>query len=160
MELQKQKHINQLQQVRNFEALVRRMTEQIRDSLDETQVLQTVTQELAELLNLERCQIELYNTCQTLVTITYEYTTNLPQHQGLTREIAEHLEVYQPLLQKQPLQFLEIVPGWQPKLSVMSQICAGMATKVVGYVSDGLSNFRYSRDFGKYLVDKTITRGF
>jgi PAS domain S-box-containing protein len=122
MELQKQKHINQLQQVRNFEALVRRMTEQIRDSLDETQVLQTVTQELAELLNLERCQIELYNTCQTLVTITYEYTTNLPQRQGLTRQIADHLEVYQPLLQKQPLQYLEIVPGWQPKLSVMSQM--------------------------------------
>ncbi|MEH2317415.1 sensor histidine kinase [Nostoc sp.] len=122
MELEKQKHINQLQQVRNFQALVRRMTEQIRDSLDETQVLQTVTQELVQLLNLDRCQIELYSTCQTLVTITYEYSTNLPQCQGLTRQIADHLEVYQPLLQKQPLQFLEILPGWQPKLLVMSQM--------------------------------------
>ena len=122
LELQKQKHINQLQQVRNFEALVRRMTEQIRDSLDQPQVLQTVTQEVAELLNLARCQIELYSTCQTLVTITYEYTTNLPQSQGLTRQIADRLEVYQPLLQKQPLQFLEIVPGWQPNLLVMSQM--------------------------------------
>ncbi|MEH2280967.1 MAG: GAF domain-containing protein [Nostoc sp.] len=122
MELQKQKQINQLQQVRNFEALVRRMTEQIRDSLDQTQVLQTLTQELAQLLNLERCQIELYSTCQTLVTIIYEYSINLPQCQGVTKQIAEHLEVYQPLLQKQPLQFLEIVPGWQPKLLVMSQM--------------------------------------
>ena len=122
LELQKQKHINQLQQVQNFEALVRRMTEQIRDSLDQPQVLQTVTQELAELLNLARCQIELYSTCQTLVTITYEYTTNLPQSQGLTRQIADRLEVYQPLLQKQPLQFLEIVPGWQPNVLVMSQM--------------------------------------
>ncbi|MEH2109985.1 sensor histidine kinase [Nostoc sp.] len=122
MELQKQKHTNQLQQVRNFEALVRRMTEQIRDSLDETQVLQTLTQELVQLLNLERCQIELYSTCQTLVTITYEYSINLPQCQGLTRQIADRLEVYQSLLQKQPLQFLEIVPGWQPKLLVMSQM--------------------------------------
>lgn len=122
LELQKQKHTNQLQQVRNFEALVQRMTEQIRDSLEQPQVLQTVTQELAELLNLARCQIELYSTCQTLVTITYEYTTNLPQSQGLTRQIADRLEVYQPLLQKQPLQFLEIVPGWQPNLLVMSQM--------------------------------------
>ncbi|MFN6460575.1 MAG: GAF domain-containing protein [Nostoc sp. DedVER02] len=122
LELQKQKHKNQLQQVRNFEALVRRMTEQIRDSLDETQVLQTVTQELAELLNLERCQIELYSPCQTLVTIAYEYSINLPQCQGLTRQIADRLEVYQPLLQKQPLQFLEINPGWQPQLLVMSQM--------------------------------------
>ena len=122
MELQKQKHISQLQQVRNFEALVRRMTEQIRDSLDQTQVLQTLTQELAKLLNLERCQIELYSICQTLVTITYEYSINLPQCQGLTKQIADHLEVYQPLLQKQPLQFLEILPGWEPKLLVMSQM--------------------------------------
>ncbi|MBD2562867.1 MULTISPECIES: sensor histidine kinase [Nostoc] len=122
LELHKQKHKNQLQQVRNFEALVRRMTEQIRDSLDENQVLQTLTQELAELLNLDRCQIELYSTCQTLVTITYEYSINLPQCQGLTRQIADRLEVYQPLLQKQALQFLEIVPGWQPKLLVMSQM--------------------------------------
>ncbi|MCC5660690.1 GAF domain-containing protein [Nostoc sp. XA010] len=122
LQLQKQKHKNQLQQVRNFEALVRRMTEQIRDSLDETQVLQTLTQELAELLNLDRCQIELYSTCQTLVSIAYEYTTNLPQCQGLTKQIADRLEVYQSLLQKQPLQFLEIAPGWQPKLLVMSQM--------------------------------------
>lgn len=122
LELQKQKQKNQLQQVRNFQALVRRMTEQIRDSLDETQVLQTVTQELAQLLNLDRCQIELYSTCETLVTITYEYSINLPQCQGLTKKIADRLEVYQPLLQKQPLQFLEIVPGWQPKLLVMSQM--------------------------------------
>ncbi|MEH2416702.1 sensor histidine kinase [Nostoc sp.] len=122
IELEQHKQINQLQQVRNFEGLVRRMTEQIRDSLDETQVLQTVTQELAELLNLDRCQIELYSSCQTLVTITYEYTTKLPQSQGLTRQIADRLEVYQPLLQKQPLQFLEIVPGWQPNLLVMSQM--------------------------------------
>ncbi|MEH2432981.1 MAG: GAF domain-containing protein [Nostoc sp.] len=122
LELQKQKQKNQLQQVRNFQALVRRMTEQIRDSLDESQVLQTLTQELAELLNLDRCQIELYNTCQTLVTITYEYSINLPRCQGLTKQIADRLEVYQPLLQKQPLQFLEIVPGWQPNLLVMSQM--------------------------------------
>ncbi|MEH1840267.1 MAG: GAF domain-containing protein [Nostoc sp.] len=122
LELHKHKHKNQLQQVRNFEALVRRMTEQIRDSLDESQVLQTVTQELAELLNLDRCQIELYSACQTLVTITYEYSINLPRCQGLTKKIADRLEVYQPLLQKQPLQFLEIVSGWQPKLLVMSQM--------------------------------------
>jgi PAS domain S-box-containing protein len=122
IELQKQKHESQLQQVRNFEALVRRMTQQIRDSLDETQLLQIVTQELTELLNLDCCQIELYSPCQTQVTITYEYSINLPRCQGLTRQIVDRLEVYQPLLQKQPLQFLEIASGWQPKLLVISQM--------------------------------------
>jgi PAS domain S-box-containing protein len=122
LELHKQKHIAQLQQVQNFETLVRRMTEQIRDSLDQSQVLQTVTQELAQLLNLDSCQIELYDTYHTLVTVAYEYTTTLPQCQGATRQIADSPEVYQPLLQKQPLQFLEIVPGWQPKLLVSAQM--------------------------------------
>jgi PAS domain S-box-containing protein len=122
IELEKQKHINQLQQVRNFEALVRRITEQIRDSLEVPQVLQTLTQELAQLLHLDRCQIELYSTCQTLVTITYEYSINLPHCQRFPGQIADRLELYQPLLQKQPLQFLEIVPGWQPNLLVMSQM--------------------------------------
>jgi PAS domain S-box-containing protein len=122
IESHKQKHINQLQQVRNFEALVRRMTEQIRDSVDESQVLQTVTQELVQLLNLDGCQIELYSTCQTLVKITYEYTTKLPHSLGLTRQITDCPEIYQPLLQKQPLQFLQIVPGWQPQLLVVAQM--------------------------------------
>ncbi|MDZ8186608.1 MAG: GAF domain-containing protein [Nostoc sp. ChiSLP02] len=122
MVLHKQKHINQLQQVRNFQALVRQMTEQIRDSVDESQVLQTVTQELVQLLKLDRCQIELYSNCQTLVNITYESTTNLPKCLGLTKQVADRPEVYQPLLQKQPLQFLEIVPGWQPKLLVVAQM--------------------------------------
>jgi PAS domain S-box-containing protein len=122
IELHKQKHINQLQQLRNFQTLVQQMTEQIRDSVDETQVLQTVTKELVHLLNLDRCQIELYSSCQTQVHITYEYTTNLPQCLGLTKQIADRPEVYQPLLQKQPLQFLEIVPGWRPKLLVVAQM--------------------------------------
>ncbi|MBW4613422.1 MAG: GAF domain-containing protein [Desmonostoc vinosum HA7617-LM4] len=122
LEFQKQKHITQLQQVQNFEALVRRMTEQIRDSFDENQLLQTVTEELSQLLHLDRCQIELYSTCQTLVSVAYEYTTNLPKCQGFTRQIVDSLAVYQSLLQKQSVQFLEVVPGWQPKLVVVAQM--------------------------------------
>jgi len=122
LELHKQKHTAQLHQVRNFEALVRRMTEQIRDNLDKSQVLHTVTHELAQLFNLDSCQIELYDTCHTLVTVAYEYTTTLLQYQGSTRKIADSPEVYQPLLQKQPLQFLEITPRWQPKLLVIAQM--------------------------------------
>ncbi|WP_341525772.1 GAF domain-containing protein [Nostoc sp. UHCC 0302] len=122
LEFKKQKHKAQLQQVRNFDALVRRMTEQIRDNLDKNQVLQTLTQELAQILNLDRCQIELYDTCHTLVTVAYEYTNTLPQCQGSTRQVADSPEVYQPLLQNQPLQYLEIVPGWQPNLLVVAQM--------------------------------------
>jgi PAS domain S-box-containing protein len=122
LELQQQQHRTQLQQVQNFQALVRRLTEQIRDSQNQTQILQTIVEELAQLLKLERCQIELYNPSQTLATVSCEYTTSLPHCQGLTRQIADFAAVYQPLLQKQPLQSWEIVPGWHPELLIVTQL--------------------------------------
>ncbi|MBW4643954.1 MAG: GAF domain-containing protein [Goleter apudmare HA4340-LM2] len=112
----------QLQQTRNFQALVARITAQIRDHVDETQVLQTITQELADVLQLERCQIEFYSPCRTKVTVVYEYTTTIPIHQGLTRQIADFPAIYPQLRQKQPLQSVEIVQGWHPKLLVITQM--------------------------------------
>jgi PAS domain S-box-containing protein len=122
LELQKQQHTSQLQQVQSFQALVRRITEQIRDSVDANQVLKTATKELAQLLQLERCQIELYNTYQTSATVTCEYSSSSPHCQGLIRDIADFPEVYQPLLQKQPLQTVEILPGNYLQVQVVSQL--------------------------------------
>lgn len=122
LESQVQKHTAQLQKALKFEALVRLITEKIRDSLDETQVLQTATLELAQLLKVERCKIELYNACQTVGTIVYEYSTTLPLCQGLTRLVADFPEVYQPLLQKQPLQYGDIVPAWNPRLTQVTRL--------------------------------------
>lgn len=110
-----------LQYCRNFEALVRRITELIRDSLEESQVLQTVTQELAQVLKATSCQIELYSTCRTTATVTYEYTTTSPQRLGSIRLLADFPE-YQPLLQKQALHSVEIVPGWNPQLNVVTHL--------------------------------------
>ncbi|MBD2384895.1 sensor histidine kinase [Cylindrospermum sp. FACHB-282] len=118
LDLQKQ----QLQQTQNFQGLIRRITEQIRDNLDETKVLKTVAAELSHLLKLERCQIEFYSTCHTSATVICEYTTNLPHCQGLTRQIADFPEVYQPLLHKQILQSWEIVPEWHSNLQVVTQM--------------------------------------
>ncbi len=122
LQTQLQQHTVQLHQTRNFQVLVRRITEQIRDNVDETQILQTVTQELADVLQLERCQIEFYSSCRTLVTVAYESATTLPFCQGLTRQIADFPLVYPQLLQKQPMQSVEIVQGWHPKLLVVTQM--------------------------------------
>ncbi|MBW4634619.1 MAG: GAF domain-containing sensor histidine kinase [Iphinoe sp. HA4291-MV1] len=121
-QLQVQQQTAQLQYLLNFEPIARCITEQIRDNLDETQVLQAAMQKLAQVLQADCCQIELYSDHQTIVTIAYEYTTTLPQCQGLTKRIADFPEIYQPLLQKQPMQLMEIVPGWNPKLSVVAQV--------------------------------------
>ncbi|WP_413175590.1 GAF domain-containing protein [Anabaena azotica] len=122
LELQKQQHRSQLNQTQNFQAIVRKITEKICNHLDVHQVLQTAVQELAQLLELERCQIELYNLCQTSVTVTSEYSSNLPDGRGLTREILDFPQVYQSLLQKQVFQSLEILPGWNSQIKVVSQL--------------------------------------
>ncbi|KAB8330624.1 GAF domain-containing protein [Scytonema tolypothrichoides VB-61278] len=121
-QLQLQKQTSELQYFRKFEPVVRRITEQICDNLDEIQVLQAAMQELAQVLQADCCQIELYSNNQTIATIAYEYTTTLPQCQGLTRLVADFPEIYQLLLQKQTTQSMEIVPEWNPKFSLVAQI--------------------------------------
>ncbi|BAZ48639.1 multi-sensor signal transduction histidine kinase [Nostoc sp. NIES-4103] len=123
LESQTQQHQIQLEQVRNFQALVQRITEQIRDNQNEAQVLQTAIEELARLLKLESSYIELYNPYRTSTTVTYKYaTTTLPPNKGFTRQIADFMEVYRPLLAKEYRQSVEIVSGWHPKLVVVTQL--------------------------------------
>ncbi|EAW37168.1 response regulator [Lyngbya sp. PCC 8106] len=98
---------HQLEQALNFQAVVEDITEKIRDSLDEEQILQTATAELAKVLGINRCQIELYNLDQTQATIAYEYSTGLPKCQGMIRELDDFPELYQQLQQKMSLQFTE-----------------------------------------------------
>ncbi|MDZ8054300.1 MAG: GAF domain-containing protein [Aulosira sp. ZfuVER01] len=122
MELQKQQYTAELQKIQNFQTLTRRITEQIRDSLDASQVIETVIQELASLLNSDRCHIELYSNDCTLATIAYEHTNSAPFCQGLSKQVADFPEIYQRLLQKQPLHSVEILPGWQPEIRLVTQI--------------------------------------
>jgi len=120
---------SQMQLILNFEAVVHRITEKIRDSLDERQLLQTVTQELAEVLKADYCQIEFYNdSCS--VAIAYEYTTSKFTCQESSRQIADFPE-YQKLLQKEPLQFAQVV-GVNPQ-AVMTLACPIFdAQKILG----------------------------
>lgn len=99
-----------LEKAVQFEALIRRVTEKVRDSLDEAQILQKVTQELGEILYIERCKIELYDNTHTSATIVYEYTSTQPICKGITKQVADYPELYQQLLQKQSIQFVERIP--------------------------------------------------
>ncbi|MDJ0800385.1 MAG: response regulator [Calothrix sp. MO_167.B12] len=103
-----------LKQTLDFKALVQRITDKIRDSLDESHSLHTATEELVAALHLSSCQIELYDSQQMTATIAYEYTTTLPRCQGETRQIADFPELYHQLLQKNPLQLVETIPQFNP----------------------------------------------
>ncbi|BAY92619.1 MULTISPECIES: sensor histidine kinase [unclassified Tolypothrix] len=122
MELQRQEYAEQVQKIQDFQALWQRITEQIRDNLDISQILETVVQDLAQLLKSDRCHIELYDIDCTLATIAYEYTHSSPLYQGVSKQVADFPEVYQRLLQKQSLHSVEILPGWQPTLQVITQL--------------------------------------
>ena len=63
----------QLQKALEFEALVKRITDGIRDSLDEATILTQVVQELAIALNAEGCDTGIYSQDRTITSIQYEY---------------------------------------------------------------------------------------
>lgn len=103
-----------LQSSFKFETLTRKVTEKMRDSLDEPQILQTVTQEIGRILNVDRCEIELYNADRTTAKIAYEYTNLFPNCEGIVRRVNDFSQLYYQLLQKQSLQFVEKVPELSP----------------------------------------------
>ncbi len=111
LELQVQERTSQLQQSLSFEALLKRITDKVRDSLDEQQILQTVVQELVQGLNIECCDTGIYNADHTTSTIAYEFTKSLLPAQGITFEIAHsaHPELYPFLFQGQICQFSNLL---------------------------------------------------
>ncbi len=79
----------QLQQSLRFETLLKRITDKVRDSLDEAQILQAAVGELAVGLGVDSCDTRIYNADRTTSTIRYEYTTTLRPCKGLTFRINE-----------------------------------------------------------------------
>ncbi|MEO0925365.1 MAG: GAF domain-containing sensor histidine kinase [Cyanobacteria bacterium J06643_13] len=96
-----------LQRSIEFETLTRKVTEKMRDSLDEQHILQTVTQEIGQVLQIRCCKIELYNSDRTKAEVAYEYSQIGADCQGATRKVADFPELEQQLWHQQSLQFVE-----------------------------------------------------
>ncbi|MBD2465468.1 GAF domain-containing protein [Oscillatoria sp. FACHB-1407] len=113
LELQVQERTAQLQQALDFEALLKRITDKVRDSLDEQEILRSAVQELALGLETVCCDTGIYNADQTTSTIAYEFSHHLSSAKGKTFAIssAPHTEVYQFLLQGQVCQFCDVAPN-------------------------------------------------
>jgi len=110
-----------LEKAVQFEALITRVTQSVRDSLDETQILQKVTQELGEVLDIERCKIELYENFHTVATIIFEYSkTQLVCEEG-TKKITDFPE-YQQLLQKQSIQLIERIDSFGSQIQKVTRL--------------------------------------
>jgi PAS domain S-box-containing protein len=112
LEQRVQERTTQLQQSLHFEALLKRITDHVRDSLDEHQILQTVVTELAQGLGLECCDTGIYNAERTTSTIICEFTRSLTPMKGQSFAIPTDFypEVYQALFRGEMSQFCTLIP--------------------------------------------------
>lgn len=102
LEFQVEDRTLQLIQSLNFEALLKRITDKVRDSLDEQQILQTAVEELAG-LDIECCDTAIYDLAKQTSAIVAEYAKQLPPAQGAVFLMSEYPDLYQWLMREQYL---------------------------------------------------------
>lgn len=100
---------SQLRLAVNFEATLKRITDKVRDSLDEDQILQIVVKELCIALNAWSCNTALYDLEKRVSTVRYEYTDLDYGHYGQILNMDRSAEIYQQLLHGIHLQYCPIL---------------------------------------------------
>lgn len=126
LERRVQERTTQLQQLLDFEALFKRITDHVRDSLDEHRILETVVTELAQGLSLECCDAGIYNAERTTSTIICEFNRSLTPAKGqiLTIPTDAYSEIYESLFRGEICQFCTLAPNVlrseQQQLSILT----------------------------------------
>ncbi|MBD2211833.1 response regulator [Nostoc linckia FACHB-104] len=102
----------ELQQSLNFEATLKRISDKVRDSLDQNQILQVAVEELALALELKCCDANLYTHDHQSTIIRYQYVASgEPLTQGQMLYMTDTPEIYHQLQQhKSYLSFCQIKP--------------------------------------------------
>ncbi|HEY9642321.1 MAG TPA: PAS domain-containing sensor histidine kinase [Coleofasciculaceae cyanobacterium] len=119
LESEVQARTAQLQLAFEFEATLKRMTDRVRDSLDEDLILQAAVQELATVIGVSCCNASLYDTEQGTSTTCYEYTHSMSPYQGRVSKFSTVPELYDQLLKGQYFQFCSLVPNPERGLVAM-----------------------------------------
>lgn len=120
LENQVKERTKELQISLDYEAILKRISDDVRDTLDESQILQIAVWELAVAMNIDGCNSALYDKSQTTATISYEYTTTLPTVQGKVVQMADFQVGYNQLLQGQFFQFCRLVPGNRGQVAMLA----------------------------------------
>ncbi|MGI0484452.1 GAF domain-containing protein [Pantanalinema rosaneae CENA516] len=89
LEQQVQERTAQLQRSLEHEALLKRITDKVRDSLDEAQILQVAVEELGQVLGVFACEAGIYNAEQATRTVRYEYTILPLSTLGTTTKVCD-----------------------------------------------------------------------
>ncbi len=88
----------ELQRALQIEALLKRITDKVRDSLDEQQILATAVAELAQGLAVNSCDAALYNIDRQVSTISYEAVQGMPTASGTQISMPDYAAIYDQLL--------------------------------------------------------------
>ncbi|MGP1384684.1 MAG: GAF domain-containing protein [Thainema sp.] len=111
LEQQVQERTAQLQQARQFDALLKRITDNVRDSLDEQQIMQAVVKDLAIGLDAQTCDTAFYDLERQESRVRYEYATvEVPTGVNQIWPMSGRKDVYAQLLQRQWVQFVDFHP--------------------------------------------------
>ncbi|NJP12016.1 MAG: GAF domain-containing protein [Leptolyngbyaceae cyanobacterium RU_5_1] len=94
-----------LQVAYEFEATLKRITDRVRDSLDEAHILQAAVQELTTTIGVNCCNASLHDLEQKTATIHYEYATLLPPSKQRVFSMENWSDFYNQLQQGDTFQF-------------------------------------------------------
>ncbi len=100
-----------LQKSLEFDAMLKRITDRVRDSLDEAQIMQAAVRELTLVLGASCCNAAIYDLGRGTSTICYEYAVSIPASQGRVAQMDNFPELYSQLLNGNYFQFCSVVPN-------------------------------------------------
>ncbi|GAB4375836.1 MAG: hypothetical protein Kow00121_22040 [Elainellaceae cyanobacterium] len=101
LERQVQLRTLELQQALSCELALKQISDRVRDSLDQHQILQVAVETLAWALNVHCCDAALYNSDRSSSVIRYQWIqSGLQATQGQTLYMADYPELYEQLQKK------------------------------------------------------------
>ena len=106
----------QLKQALDLEEILKSITDKVRDSLDEAQILQTAVKELGIGLGVECCESGIYSADRAELTIAYEYTTNMLSARGHREQVNPNNRIHHALLDGRRVQFCPLDRRDVPRL--------------------------------------------
>lgn len=120
LEQQVEERTAQLQQSLRYEAMLKRITDKVRDSLDENQILQSAVEELVQGLGIYGCDTALFDLEQATVSISHAYTAGMVTPHSRVGLPPNFSDLYPQLIDGQSVQFCEYIPRhinqpWQPR---------------------------------------------
>ncbi len=109
LERQVQTRTTQLQLAYDFESTLKQITDKVRDSLEEDQILESAVKALAERLGVGCCNAAIFDIEHGTSTIRYEYAAAIPPSRGKVSQLADFPEIYEQLLQGHHFQFCSLL---------------------------------------------------